>query len=772
MTAVQRIERSLPAFAITVAAVLLFSGLATLGLWDPWELDAADRAKDIANIGRVPAWSGASIRAGFALFGHHEWAGRIVGALGMFAMVLSAMALARRVVDARGAAYAGVVAATTPFTIFHSELMLGDGLAIGAQSLLGLAVVGLVSPWSADEARRRKERAGFLVLAVASGFVAVQTRGVLLGVLAPLVAIFAVLATEPPSDREGRLIGVVLAATALVLALGTAWAVKTDAGTYSFWLGGIPVGGSPPAFDVGIENVFHALAPWSPLLCVAAARTITDESEHARTKRMFVLWAAFAWVAYVVFSSRYGLPTFLAVAPLAALGGACLREIEDDATPDRVSAVVVLLLTGLIIRDFALYPTSALSSLPVDGLSIPGGFDPRKQWAVVLVLVNAPLALSLAMPSGTGKLVIALLPHLTFDFRRERMKSTITLIGAVFSVASILSGVVLRRGGADMGLSSQAVRFGPVLIALPFVLAVLYVMGELVRAYWRLGRVRMSPAVLAGVLFGCFVAFSFSRDVSAHFSPVDLYETYTELRQDGDVLLDFHTGGRASKYYAPQPILILTDQGQLIQKLSENARRWAIFPRGDLPTVDREFRRLRNKHLFVVDATSERFVLVTNSPVQNRRNESPLADSIRNEAPQFQHPVGAVFGNAIELLGYDLELPGGDSVGPGQTFHVTWYWKARARAPGAYTVFLHVDGEGNRLNGDHIPVNGLVPVASWDEGDVIVDRQELMVPRTFRTGTYRFYIGFFAGESRLPVTARPGGKDSENRAIAGTLQVR
>jgi hypothetical protein len=272
------------------------------------------------------------------------------------------------------------------------------------------------------------------------------------------------------------------------------------------------------------------------------------------------------------------------------------------------------------------------------------------------------------------------------------------------------------------------------------------------------------------VLFGAWVAFGSSRGISEQFSPRELYRTYTELRASGDVLLDYHTGGRASKYYAPQPIVVVADQQELIRKLTEDGRRWALFPRTDLQQVDREFRRITNRHLFVADGSNDRFILVTNKTVENREDESPLSTAVRTEAPRFRHPVGAVFGSSIELLGYDINLPNGDSVGPGQSFYVTWYWKARARTPGSYTIFLHVDGEGNRLNGDHVPVDGLVPVTSWDQGDVIVDRQELTVPASYRPGTYTFFIGFFAGENRLPVTAGP--KDDANRAIAGTLIVR
>lgn len=772
MTALRRIERFLPQLAVLVAAILLFSGLTTLGLWDPWELDAADRAKDLSDADRVPLLADVAIRVGFELFGNHEWAGRLFGAIGMFATVLTAMALARRIVDARGAAYAGVVAATTPLVILNSQLMLGDGATIGLSSLLGLGLVGFVYPFAGDAPRARKERVAWLALAITTGVLATMTRGAMLGVVPPLGAMLGVAITAPPADREGRIAAGIVGAVAAVVALCTAHAVYVDAGTYSFWLGGIPVGTQPPSFDASIENVFHAIAPWSPIVVLAIVRAIRAEGETAPMQRMLVLWGVFGWLVYVVFSSRYGLPTYAAVAPLAALGGACLREIEDEDTPDRVSAVLVLLFTGLLIRDYALYPSSPLSSLAVTNLAVPGGYDPRKQWAFAFAIVAAPTALSLAIPGAQRAFSLRLPGIVREAWAKGGAFRAWVIILAALLVFLLVFGLVAWTVGEKLHLNSLLVRRGPLIAALPALLALAYVLGEGVVALWpRLGRHRMLPTIVAGTIFGLWVALGFARQVSEHFSPRELYETYTELRQPGDVLLDYHTGGRASKYYAPQPILVLTDQQQLIQRLAEDGRRWALFPRGDLPTIDREFRRRRDKHLFVVDASSQRFILVTNSPIGNRRDESPIASAIRDEAPSFQHRVGARFGDSIELLGYDIRYPnGGEAVGPGQELEITWYWKAISRPPGAYTVFLHIDGQGKRHNGDHVPVEGLAPVATWDPGDIIVDRQTLTIPSDFRTGTYTLFIGFFSGDNRMPVTV--GEKDDGNRAIAGRIQIR
>jgi hypothetical protein len=147
-----------------------------------------------------------------------------------------------------------------------------------------------------------------------------------------------------------------------------------------------------------------------------------------------------------------------------------------------------------------------------------------------------------------------------------------------------------------------------------------------------------------------------------------------------------------------------------------------------------------------------------------------LARSVLDEAPEPQHRVGANYDDVVELIGYDLELPRGDSVGAGQHFRVTWYWRVLGKVPVGYEVFVHIDAHGLRLNGDHVPVAGVYPTQLWDEGDVIADSQELMVPANFRTGDYVIYVGLFSGSKRLEVKSGPN--DGVDRVEAGTLPIR
>jgi hypothetical protein len=165
-----------------------------------------------------------------------------------------------------------------------------------------------------------------------------------------------------------------------------------------------------------------------------------------------------------------------------------------------------------------------------------------------------------------------------------------------------------------------------------------------------------------------------------------------------------------------------------------------------------------------------RVYLVASEPVEGRSDANPLARSVLQTPPKVEHVLNANFEGKVELIGYSLELPQQDYVGAGQTFTVTWVMRALQSNLGAYQAFLHVDAEGQRINGDHEPVDGLYPVRLWTQGDIVVDRQKVSVPATNPPGKYMMYIGFFRGESRMKVLSGP--KDEADRVIAGTIQIR
>jgi hypothetical protein len=115
-------------------------------------------------------------------------------------------------------------------------------------------------------------------------------------------------------------------------------------------------------------------------------------------------------------------------------------------------------------------------------------------------------------------------------------------------------------------------------------------------------------------------------------------------------------------------------------------------------------------------------------------------------------------------------LPHGDHVAAGESFEITWYFKALRAIPRTYRVFVHIDANTLRIHGDHDPLEGRYPVRYWDEGDVVIDRQRIEVPPNYSAGPYTIFMGFYSGETRLVV--KEGAHDDANRFNAGVLRIR
>jgi len=119
----------------------------------------------------------------------------------------------------------------------------------------------------------------------------------------------------------------------------------------------------------------------------------------------------------------------------------------------------------------------------------------------------------------------------------------------------------------------------------------------------------------------------------------------------------------------------------------------------------------------------------------------------------MEHETEGQFGEAVQLLGYDLAGPSGS----GERMAVTLYWRAHEPPDKSYFVFVHlVDGTGKLVaQADGIPGSWLRPTTTWREGEVIVDEYTLTLPAELPADTYRLYTGLYEPNGqRLPVAAR------------------
>ena len=774
------------------------------------------------------------IARGFSLFGIHEWSGRLPMAFAGMIAVLLAYVLAARFAGRRAAVWTAVITGTTPLLLLNARQMLGAAPAMAASAgvfLCAMSFVFLPARIGASAERRRLLRGAWLLGLAASIALATLASGVLLGVAPPLLAVaVAVLARRelqaPFADRDRAIAAGLMLLFGLGVAIGAAHAVWADYAGYGVWTGGVARGGDPPTWEMVIERVFHSFAPWSALLPLALARMVgapsgRDEPPEARPMapqqpspvvsfaeenalRLAVVgWVAFGFLAQTLYTARFGPATFLPVAGAAAAVALLVRDVERSDRAWWGISVVSFLFVGLIVRDYGEYPGSPIGGLAADGIEVPEVFRP-KMWAVVLGLFGLSLALGLAAdPSSPFE-------GLRRDLRAIResalrggaAKATVGITVFRLGVPTDLIGEQWRRGygfrvwliliallvssmlgfglacavapealTAGLGMTTLSIRVGRVLLLVPPAIVVLVVLARFALfLFAKLGSYRLVPAMIAGLAVAGYTSLVFQPELSSHFSPREVYDNYNARARPGEPLGEFRVGGRAAAYYATGEVQELETQAQLLEFLRTDTRVWAAFRADDLAAIDREYRRQAGRHLFVVDASSARMLLASNQPVEGLENQNYLAGAILDEAPSPQHPLDTSFDDRIILIGYDLELPHGTYVGPGEAFTITWYFRVDAPVSGSYKPFVHIDGPGMRINGDHDPVDGHYPVRLWEPGDIIVDRQELRVPANYRQGSLTIYMGFYAGEQRLEV--RRGPADDVNRATVGTLTVR
>jgi hypothetical protein len=125
--------------------------------------------------------------------------------------------------------------------------------------------------------------------------------------------------------------------------------------------------------------------------------------------------------------------------------------------------------------------------------------------------------------------------------------------------------------------------------------------------------------------------------------------------------------------------------------------------------------------------------------------------------PSIEYPLVANLDHKVELLGYDLEET---SLKPGDTLHLTLYWRALAEMDKSYTVFTHLLDNDSRIWGqkDSIPGNGTLPTTSWVAGEIITDKYEIAVHSDAQPGQYVLEIGLYDADTgqRLSVVNQEG----------------
>ena len=593
---------------------------------------------------------------------------------------------------------------------------------------------------------------------------------------------------------------------ALALALGLSrLSLAEQSGDYSVFVGSSLVAANElPTFDISLGNLAHAAFPWSaaaPLGLALICRRTGDDPRERNVVNAAALGLSLSLLASAWLSPSLGGLVLPGICCFAVLIAGSLGALERGELGSPLLGLVVAALGIIIGFDLREYPGEDFDRIrsrqhhvargltdqiraPVGGWCVRVG---RRGCAVFLRARDQPPdnELPAFQPAEYRRVLAALQQVWDGNLVFTLLVVEAALVG--FLVLSAISERLValpqlddfgsfwqhfRRGRSDRGAAAA-----PFWCSAPCWCVTSDARCSAgacpdrcarrtnagrgrspgVRCVRRRGQPRFYPA--------------FARQIS----PTEAFERYRELRRAQEPLGVLGEQAGAARYQGAPDAQSLDGVDDALAWLTEEpprARRFLVIRKADLPELNAQFRELHAQNLPVLDARSSEVLLASNQLLSGERDQNPLAELVRNAPPPIQHPLHAVLGEQLEVLGWSVRSTDGvlqTSVVPTERYRFSIYYRVVAPPNGSWQTFVHIDGLQRRFNADHEPLDGKYPLRLWRPNDVIVDTTDVVLEPNFSPGPYRVYFGLFSGDRRLHVTE---GAADEDRIVAGTLQVR
>jgi len=134
----------------------------------------------------------------------------------------------------------------------------------------------------------------------------------------------------------------------------------------------------------------------------------------------------------------------------------------------------------------------------------------------------------------------------------------------------------------------------------------------------------------------------------------------------------------------------------------------------------------------------------------------------------------ARYGAAVELAAIDYQPR---SPRPGDTVHVSFFYRVLEETDDDWKIFVHVDNRGgsvDRINGDHWPVKDKYRTANWKKGEIVRDEWSFKIPGYYKGDGLDVWTGFYmpGKDDRWPLTNKSEVQnDGQNRVLAATIAV-
>jgi hypothetical protein len=755
------------AWALVFAIVLCLPQLSRFGFWDPWELKLAEQARDIARSGSFFALrsqypSGHILSTllaalGIKFFGASELGARLPIAVSAIGALMATYWAGRSLLRPRAALLATVALGTMPLFVLEARQLTSDAPTMAA---LALALGGLGRfAWPPDGKRRWWDFAiGLFAMALAE-----LGSGALLGVALPLLSLagavligYGLVAGEegagvvdgtavltapgvgpdvppgqsfgssfrPPSTRGHLTLLRRSVALLVVVGLLASTIGSPVAGKFSALLGGVPRSGpSPRTFEALIRQLGFGLFPWSAVAIFALARPLTrldGDGPRTNPRLAFVqlyllLFAGLGFAISGYLNLVIGDVRYVALPAIALALGAFLDEALEGNATESVAGLLMGIGTMVIARDLILTPEELASVHVVD----------KVRWPSTIAIGSLFLLVGLFSAAGVFRVLSA----------RPRAERTAPDPASPRTFGRLVAFVSGR----------------------PFGLQV---------------------AVMTAIFFALYIAQYLVPRLSTHLSFKPVLESYTKFAHEGEKIGKYRIEGHGSTFYSKQTMVELPSQERVVQFLRDPERVFAMVPTDELAALDAAFKQAHVAY-YVVDASSSRFLLITNQLAPGQRDENPLAANVWTAPPgdptakppwNWRIPMSVTFGDAVELVGADFP----QSVRRPGKIPLDLYFRVKGKIPGTYKIFLHFDGPAApRVIGDHDPVNHAFGTNFWLPDEYVRDHYDTDVPlMTTPAGMYTVYMGFWPGGEGKRLKVTQGPNDGADRVRLGTIEIK
>jgi len=773
---------------VLLSGLILLPGLGAFPLWDPWEPHYTQVAwemgrhhtllepiyRDSTNWSSKPIFMFWLLRASLGLFwdsvndfGNHAFAARLPFALAAVLGAALTYDWVRRLFSTRAGLLAALVLVTCPQYVLIGRQVMADMVMVVAHSAaLGYLAVALFSrrtDGAVAQGSAFRSRGPLLAFWGLSA-IAVLTKGflpLLLTLLTLLVALVSTVERWRPTRAElGGSLPRYLSRCAVRLAalfgglLLCAWWVHrhTELTSEQAWL---------VRLGWGALGVIAALFVLRALPPVQHLARFLRESEACWGVPVFLLIAA-PWYVYITFARGWHYwHTFIFFHHLGRAEGTISLPTQSFEYTLKNLAFALFPWTGLLVP--------LLGVLLVWSHPRGRSFARRSWWLLVAALVPSIFFMVSRTKFGhygfpavpflaalLGVAIDRLLTESSMPERRDKVSWTVIGIVGALSTLVLLFDItadyrhILRlfvyyaNRPAPFPFQPEAALFWLTVPALGsfVVLAVRR----------RCDLVGLTGLGVSAVGLAMYVSWVMMPRAVWSYTYQPVIEAFDRLSGPND-----HLGQYANWATAERSVLFLSQsRAELLASepaasifLTRPGHKYLIVERRRVEELKRLGEKVKVPLHVVFDA----------HPTARLLSDVPVARSVPRITQGESEPgltrVDAELDGRIRWHGYRIER---DRLRPGETLALTLNFEAVAPIREDLEVVVAL-GRGGKaaplLTVSHAPASGRHPTRRWCEGQVVVDRTVLALPKTLPKGPYHLWVGFAdAAGRRVPVTSR------------------